>query len=157
MTCDYGNLLWGNCVGIFKVQDRVPRQEYWHNSPCDLRQVITSLWASVYSAEKKRGKGTFKQLLKAINTLLIWYKLWILSPDDAHMHVHTQFWKLWLFPDIPKTICESPKTIWTLDLKNLEFWWWDCSHVYKKSPGSSRCGSVVNESDWEPWGCGFYP
>lgn len=40
---------------------------------------------------KKRGKGTFKQLLKAINTLLIWYKLWILSPDDAHMHVHTQF------------------------------------------------------------------
>ena len=23
--------------------------------------------------------------------------------------------------------------------------------------GSSRCGAVVNESDEEPWGCGFDP
>ena len=22
---------------------------------------------------------------------------------------------------------------------------------------SFRCGSVVNRSDWEPWGCGFNP
>ena len=27
----------------------------------------------------------------------------------------------------------------------------------KVSFWSSRCGAVVNKSDWEPWGCGFDP
>ena len=71
-----------------------------------------------------------------MSTLLIWYKLWIPSLDDAHIYVHEQFWKFWLFTGIPKTICRPPKTILTHDLKHLQYVTMDCSHVYEKSPYS---------------------
>ena len=32
-----------------------------------------------------------------------------------------------------------------------------CSHLKNILWGSSHRGTVVNKSDWEPWGCGFDP
>ena len=34
---------------------------------------------------------------------------------------------------------------------------WMIYSIVSGSSGSSLRGSAVNEPDWEPWGCGFYP